>query len=160
MNQPCSQHQHAHRLVQQPLTELTAKLRQHARKITAPRQAILDVLRRHQHPLTNKEIHEALGKDGCDLATVYRNLHTLEEMGLVRRFDFGDGTARFELLPEGDDGHHHHLICTQCAHIVEVDDCFPPVLEETLARRHGFSGITPRLEVFGLCAKCGAMAPP
>jgi len=30
-------------------------------------------------------------------------------MGLVRRYDFGDGAARFELSPEEGDGHHHHL---------------------------------------------------
>jgi Fur family ferric uptake transcriptional regulator len=157
MSRPCPQHPHSHRLVQPPLTELTAKLRQHDRKITGPRQAILDVLRQHQHPLTNKEIHEALGGRGCDLATVYRNLHTLEDMGLVRRFDFGDATARFELLPEGDDGHHHHLICTRCARIVEIEDCFPAELERALARRHGFVNITHRLEFFGLCDQCSAM---
>lgn len=154
MSGSCPPHSHLHRLVQQPLGELTAKLRKHARKITAPRQAILEVLRRHQHPLANREIHEALGSQGCDLATVYRNLHTLEGMGLVRRYDFGDGTARFELVPEGDDGHHHHLICTRCALIVEVEECFPPELERALAQRHGFSGITHRLEFFGLCRRC------
>ena len=136
------------------MNELTAKLRQHARKITGPRQAILEVLRQHQHPMANKEIHEALGEKGCDLATVYRNLHTLEGMGLVRRFDFGDGTARFELVPEGQDGHHHHLICTGCALIVEIDECFPPQLEQGLADRHGFSQVTHRLEFFGLCGRC------
>lgn len=159
MNNPCSQHQHPHRLVQQPLTELTAKLRQHSRKITGPRQAILDVLRRHQNPMANREIHAALGQE-CDLATVYRNLHTLEDMGLVRRFDFGDGTARFELVPEGDDGHHHHLICTRCSRIVEIDECFPVEVEQTLARRHGFTEITHKLEFFGVCAQCQAKSAP
>jgi len=159
MKSPCSQHQHAHRLVQQPLTELTDKLRQHSRKITGPRQAILEVLRRHQHPMANREIHAALGRQGCDLATVYRNLHTLEDMGLVRRFDFGDGTARFELIQEGGRDHHHHLICTGCAMIVEIDECFPEELELALARRHGFAQVTHRLEFFGLCAKCQALVP-
>ena len=154
MSTPCNQHRHPHRLVQQPLTELTARLKRHARKITGPRQAILEVLRRHQHPMTNREIHTALGQQGCDLATVYRNLHTLEDMGLVRRFDFGDGTARFELVVEGDDGHHHHLICTRCEMIVEVDECFPTELEQALAKRHGFVGVTHRLEFFGICSRC------
>ena len=158
MNKPCPTHPHLHRLVQTPLGELTDKLRKHARKITGPRQAILDVLRRHQHPLANREIHEALGDQGCDLATVYRNLHTLEEMGLVRRFDFGDGAARFELVPDGEDGHHHHLICTRCSLIVEIEECFPPELEAALAQRHGFAEITHRLEFFGLCRRCAEVA--
>ena len=160
MNQPCGQHPHPHRLIQQPLIELTARLRQGARKITVPRQAILDVLRKHQHPLSNKEIHAALGPDNCDLATVYRNLHTLEEMHLVRRFDLGDGIARFELLGEGDDGHHHHLICQTCSLVVEIDDCFPADVEAALAQRHGFTQVSHRLEFFGLCAKCNLSKPP
>lgn len=139
--------------------ELTAALRKHSRKVTGPRQAILEVLRRHQHPLANREIHQALGPENCDLATVYRNLHTLEGMGLVRRYDFGDGTARFELVSEGEEGHHHHLICQQCALIVEVEECFPEELEQALARRHGFTGITHRLEFFGLCPRCAAARP-
>lgn len=155
MDSPCQHHPHPHRLIQPPLAELTDKLRSRSRKITAPRQAILDVLRRHQHPLTNKEIHAALDKHECDLVTVYRNLNTLEEMGMVRRFDFGDGVARFELLADGDDGHHHHLVCQRCARVVEVEGCFPAEVEQALARTHGFTQITHRLEFFGLCPKCG-----
>lgn len=153
MNANCSKHHHPHRLVQQPLNELTNKLRQHARKITGPRQAILEVLRRHQHPMTNREIHSVL-ESTCDLATVYRNLHTLEGMGLVRRFDFGDGAARFELVDQHGGDHHHHLVCTRCSLIVEVDECFTDQLERSLAQRHGFTHVTHRLEFFGLCPRC------
>ena len=103
MKSPCPQHPHPHRLIQQPLSDLTEKLRRGELKITAPRQAILDVLRRHACPLTTKEIHRSLGKSDCDLATVYRNMHTLEGMGLVRRHDFGDGAARFELSSDEDE---------------------------------------------------------
>jgi glyceraldehyde-3-phosphate dehydrogenase/erythrose-4-phosphate dehydrogenase len=66
VKQPCSQHSHPHRLVQQPLTELTEKLRACSRIVTVPRQAIIYVLLRHAHPLTNREIHAALGKADCE----------------------------------------------------------------------------------------------
>jgi Fur family transcriptional regulator, ferric uptake regulator len=154
VNNACSQHAHPHRLVQQPLTELTDRLRAGSRKVTGQRQAILDVLRRHASPLTNRQIHDALGKADCDLATIYRNMHTLTEMGLVKRFDFGDGSARFELVTDESNHHHHHLVCNRCAIIVEVEDCFPPEYEQELARRHGFSSVTHRLEFFGLCPRC------
>lgn len=158
MNHPCGRHSHPARLVQLPLAELTDQLRKQSRKITGPRQAILDVLRRHAHPLTNREIHQALGKSDCDLATIYRNMHTLEKMGLVKRFDFGDGTARFELIHGGGDSHHHHLICTGCSMVVEVDECFPAELENAIAQRHGFSHVRHTLEFFGLCPRC--QTPP
>jgi Fur family ferric uptake transcriptional regulator len=75
-------------------------------------------------------------------------------MGLVRRYDFGDGAARFELSPEDSDAHHHHLVCSRCARIVELDDCFLNEFQDQLARRHGFSQISHRMEFFGICPNC------
>lgn len=158
MNSPCPQHGHPHRLIQQPLNELTDQLRKKSRKITGPRQAILDVLRKHASPLTNKEIHAALGKGDCDLATVYRTMHALEDMGLVNRYDFGDGIARFELTGDTSDEHHHHLVCTGCSMVIEVEDCCLSDLQELLTKRHGFHQITHRLEFFGLCPRCHSAA--
>src|SRR2546430_2456978 len=109
---------HAHSHQRQEMPVLTERLRRQSRKITGPRAAILEILRQHPHPLTNKEILGALPKGQCDLATIYRSMHLLEKMGMVKRFDFGDGVARFELVSEGDDGHHHHLICTRCSEVV------------------------------------------
>jgi len=155
MKSPCPQHRHPHRLIQQPLSDLTEKLRRGELKITAPRQAILEVLRRHASPLTIKEIHGALGKSDCDIATIYRNMHTLEGLGLVHRHDFGDGAARFELSSDGDgDHHHHHLVCNQCSRVVELDDCILGDFEQLLAKRHGFSSISHRMEFFGICPGC------
>src|SRR5262245_24156530 len=91
------------------LPELAARLRRKSHRLTGPRAAILRILREHAHPLSNKEILAELAHERCDLATVYRSMHLLEQMGIVKRFDLGDGVARFELLSEGDDGHHHHL---------------------------------------------------
>jgi Fur family ferric uptake transcriptional regulator len=136
------------------LGSLTDKLRRGARKVTGPRQAILDVLRREAHPVTNKEIHAALPAGLCDLATVYRSLHLLEELGLVKRYDFGDGAARFEMVHEGETGHHHHLICTACARVVELDDCLAEAWEQRIGRETGFRTVTHRLEFFGVCPDC------
>ena len=134
--------------------ELAARLRRESRKVTGPRQAILGILRRHRHPLSIREIFGELGTGDCDLATVYRSMHLLEEMGMVKRFHFGRGGARFELLDEGDDGHHHHLVCVECFQVVEIEDCFPTELEQRIARRNGFKSVTHNLEFFGVCPGC------
>ena len=136
------------------LPELTERLRRQLRKVTGPRQAILEILRRNCSPLTIKEIQEQLSSEHCDLATIYRSMHLLEEMHMVKRFEFGGGAARFELLEEGDDGHHHHLVCTRCAGVVELEECFPKALEERIAARNGFKAVTHKLEFFGLCPRC------
>ena len=145
-------HRHSH--ASSPLPQLKDQLRRHARKITGPRQAILEVLRHHPHPMSNKEIRAALPGKDCDLATVYRSMHMLENMKMVKRFDLGDGVARYELLKEGDDGHHHHLVCTRCARVVEIDECFTRELEVKIAARHGFKAVSHKLEFFGLCPRC------
>jgi Fur family ferric uptake transcriptional regulator len=145
-------HSHSHQ--RQELSALTGRLRRQARKITGPRAAILEILRQHPHPLTNKEIFAALPGGQCNLATIYRAMHLLEEMGMVKRFDFGDGTARFELVGEGDDGHHHHLVCTRCAEVVEIEECFSSAIESRIAAANGFTSVTHKLEFFGLCPEC------
>ena len=146
---------HAHHQHQRnELGRLTSRLREKARKVTGPRQAILELLRHQEHPITTKEILARLSDGECDLATVYRSMHLLESMGLVKRFDFGDGTSRFELVSEGEAGHHHHLICTRCAAVVEIQDCFPRDLEERIASGNGFTAITHKLEFFGICPLC------
>ncbi len=136
------------------LSELTEQLRAKSRKITGPRQKILDVLRMNRHPVTIKELFAQMPRGDCDLVTVYRSLHLLESMGMVKRFDFGDGTARFELIDGPDGGHHHHLICTRCESIVELEDCFAKEMELSVAKRNGFASVTHRLEFFGICPKC------
>jgi len=145
---------HPHDSRHQPLPHLTERLRRKSRKVTGPRQALLELLRKQPHPMSSKEMFDALPKSLCDLATVYRSLRLLEQMGMVKRFDFGDGTARFELLEEGDDGHHHHLVCTRCAEIIELDECSMTESEERIAARNGFKSVTHKLEFFGICPAC------
>jgi Fur family ferric uptake transcriptional regulator len=145
---------HSHRHHSPELPELADKLRRKSRKVTIPRQAILRILRLRRSPMTIKEVHKALAPDDCDLATVYRSMHLLERMGIVKRFDLGGGAARFELLGEGDDGHHHHLMCTRCSDIVELDECFSEDLQRKIAATSGYAKVTHRLEFFGICPRC------
>ena len=150
MKQPA--HSHSHQ--RQEMSALKNRLRGQARKITGPRAAILEILRRHPHPLTNKEIFSEMPRGRSDLATVYRAMHLLEEMGMVKRFDFGDGAARFELVGENDDGHHHHLVCTKCSGVVEIDECFPAEIEKRIAAKNKFKAVSHKLEFFGICPEC------
>jgi Fur family ferric uptake transcriptional regulator len=147
-----AEHRHVHRLAALP--ELAERLRRRSRKLTGPREAILKILREQTHPLSNKEILAALPQGDCNLTTIYRSMHLLEEMGMVKRFDLGDGVARFELLGEGDDGHRHHLVCTSCAEVVPIAECSIDSLDERIAASNGFKAVTHRLEFFGICPNC------
>jgi Fur family ferric uptake transcriptional regulator len=138
----------------QQINRLAGQLRQQSRKVTGPRRAILELLSAQKHPISIRRIHELMSDSSCDLATVYRSMKMLDRIGMVKRFDFGDGLARYELNRHVDGGHHHHLICTGCAKVVEIEACFPSELEEKIAAGNGFARITHKLEFFGVCPNC------
>ena len=81
-------------------------------RATAGRRAVVEHLARQRCLVTAQEIVDALRGDeerSASTATVYRALETLHEFGLVRRFDAGEGVARYEPVdPSGD--HHHHVV--------------------------------------------------
>jgi len=84
-----------------------------SRKNHRPRAAIWKNFARASASAHDKEILSELPR-AIATSTIYRSMHLLEK-GMVKRFDLGDGAARFELVGENDDGHHHHLVCTNCS---------------------------------------------
>jgi len=131
-------------------------LRDRKHRITMPRREILAVLATDHGPFTIEEIHKRLGKQSCDVVTVYRNLATLEELGLVRRCDFGDRTYRYELY--ANEHHHHHIVCRVCAKVETLDLCVVAGLER-MAKRMGYTSVTHSMELFGICPKCRKSKP-
>lgn len=122
----------------EPWTEHAERvLREAGRRSSAPRSAIVEVLGRQDCVLTAQEIIEEVRAGGGDvgIATVYRALDLLEDLGLAQRLDFGEGApARYEPAhPSGE--HHHHLVCGRCGRVSAFED---PQLERAidhLARR-------------------------
>ena len=94
------------------LEHTDAVLRGAGLRATAGRSAVVEHLARQRCLVTAQEIVDALRGDethSASTATVYRALETLHEFGLVRRFDAGEGVARYEPIdPSGD--HHHHVV--------------------------------------------------
>jgi Fur family ferric uptake transcriptional regulator len=85
-------------------------------------------------------------------ATVYRTMKLLVECGLANERQFGETVTRFEIALH--DHHHDHLICVDCKRIVEFEDDAIEMLQDKLAERHGFSLLTHKHELYGLCADC------
>ncbi|HOX22191.1 MAG TPA: transcriptional repressor [Elusimicrobiales bacterium] len=131
--------------------------------MTLPRQMILDFLHSKGGHLSVEEIHLALREKlpSMGLTTVYRTLELLMEFGLVHKFDFGDGRARYEFA-EGPAslGHHHHLVCTSCKRIIDYTDFIKEETElmrrteEGLSKKYNFSIKSHQLQFYGLCANC------
>ena len=86
------------------------------------------------------------------LATVYKNLRLFVEHGLLREVSPHAST----LLVEGNLEPHHHLVCTRCKAVQDIEGDF--IDYEKLSRRapRGFDLTQPLVEVFGLCRGCSA----
>ncbi len=87
-------------------------------------------------------------------ATVYRTLKLLSECGVANERRFGDGLTRYELADDAT--HHDHLICLDCADIVEFEEPAIEELQEGVAKRYGFSLRSHKHELYGICPRCQA----
>jgi Fur family ferric uptake transcriptional regulator len=87
-------------------------------------------------------------------ATVYRTLKLLAECGVANERRFGDGLTRYELAD--DVTHHDHLICIECADIVEFEEPRIEQLQEKVAAKYGFDLRTHKHELYGVCPRCQA----
>ena len=136
------------------LNEFLELLKQAKMRVTAPRVSVLQTFLSGHGPFTVEEVFERVteGQVSCDLATIYRILGSFEKIGILRRCDFGDGNARFE-LSERDDHHHHHVICRVCRRVEVLEDCELPELNR-FAEKSGFAEISHSLEFFGICPSC------
>jgi Fur family ferric uptake transcriptional regulator len=137
--------------------EMRDGLREHRRKLTRPRQAILDIIARADHHLTPAEIHKRARKryPHLGLVTVYRTLDLLTELGYVQRVHFADGCHSYAASAQG---HAHHLVCSLCGKAQEFDDCDLEALIANLQRRTGYTIHLHVLELMGTCPDCSARA--
>jgi Fur family ferric uptake transcriptional regulator len=142
---------HSHESSNEALEQALTTLRGHGHRVTAPRKSILRILAREHGPFTAEEIHQNLPEGECDLVTVYRTLAAMEEIEIVQRCDFGDGTYRYEFNHAGH--HHHHVICRSCRSVRVLDVCVADALER-MAREMGYAQVTHALEIFGICPAC------
>ena len=139
------------------------KFRGYGYRLTIPRGAILDALSKTSKHLSAEDVYRIVHKNypGVGLTTVYRTLELLVEMGLVFKFDFGDGRARYELA-EGPKGerHHHHLVCTACGRVIDYTDFIDEEkellgqTEQGLSKKFNFKITNHLIQFYGLCDSC------
>ncbi len=134
-----------------------ATLREKGYKLTPQRRAILEMLLENQDKHLSTEDVYMLVKGKCSeigIATVYRTLQLLEQMGAVNKLNFDDGCSRYELAGDEEDHQHHHLICLSCGQVQEVQEDLLEHLEEKIRENNHFEVVNHRVKFFGYCSKC------
>ncbi|MGI9096071.1 MAG: Fur family transcriptional regulator [Candidatus Limnocylindrus sp.] len=122
-------------------------------RLTGPRRAVAGLIAKRDGHFTAADLVGDARRRRVEVgrATVFRLLDLLVAERLVERVDLPDGSHAYVPC---EASHHHHLVCTVCGVIAEVDDCGIDAVTTEAARRTGFKIDAHRLELFGRCGDC------
>ncbi len=135
------------------LETMIQKMREKGLRITPQRIAILRVLSISKGHPSVEDIHEQVKMifPTTSVATVYKNVSMLKELGEVLELSFGAESSRYD---GNKTAPHPHLICTLCKKIIDPDlDSLKDVSRE-LINETGFRITSHRLDFFGICPEC------
>lgn len=131
------------------VAEILTSLKSKGLRTSKTRQAMLDIFSSAHGPI---DANVLLGKLPVNKTTIYREITTLIQEGILSEIDFGDGKKRYELASLS---HHHHLICTKCKKVEEYSVETDLSAEESrIQKQHAFIVQKHALEFFGVCKRC------
>ncbi|NLY74988.1 MAG: transcriptional repressor [Firmicutes bacterium] len=121
-------------------------------KHTPGREALLNVLMRSAHPMTQEEISRELAGSGMNRVTIYRALDSFTKAGIVHRVENGDRVWKFAFCGCGSHGHcHPHFTCRNCGKV----ECLPGIeLPDIPKPKAGYIIEERQFYLRGLCARC------
>lgn len=130
-------------------------------RMTLPRKVILNLLSKSESHLLAKDIYLKINKKYPDigLTTVYRTLDLMVKMGLINKFEFGEGQSRYELTWDFKE-HHHHLVCLKCGKILDYNDFiedevkFFAKIQKFLSKKYKFDINNHEVYFYGKCSSC------
>lgn len=135
-----------------PDEALRRALEAHGQRYTEQRAAVYRYLCDHPTHPSADEVFLAVRRRIPDisLATVYKALETLVQVGLVRKLPYADGSARFDARTD----EHAHARCRRCGHVwdVPLDTAWLPAASVP----PGFAVDAVHLELVGLCPACSS----
>lgn len=132
-------------------SELQAALRDRGMRVTSQRVIVHRALQELGRHVTADELLDAVSVrlPSVSLPTIYATLELLEELDMVRRVQ-RSGTTLFDPRTEP----HHHLVCTVCGSMEDLDSDLETRPLERAAGKHGFAAERIEAVVHGRCASC------
>jgi Fur family transcriptional regulator, peroxide stress response regulator len=137
------------------MNDLIQRLKERGHRMTPQRAAVLEILVNSSEHLTADQIHQRVIRDFpmTSLATVYKTVNLLKEMGELLELSFGSDGSRYD----GAKPHSHpHLICTSCQQIVDPQIDTLHDLSQQVSERYGYQIVGHRLDFYGICPECQA----
>ena len=141
------------KISEEKVDKIMKLLKEKGYKYTDKRKAMVELLVNEDRYINAKYVSETLGKmyPGLSFDTIYRNLSTYEELGILETTEI-KGEKYFKIGCLETDHHHHHHICLNCgkAKIIHVHVCDNLEIEEL----KGYQIDGHKFEVYGLCPDC------
>lgn len=133
------------------IIDLRNRLKVLGMRFTPQRGAVWRLFRDSRTGYSISEAVELLEHQGVGMATVYRTVAALQEIGRLHRVHDQNGEHRYVCCKSS---HGHPLVCEKCGFVLEFSFCDLSVLERLLAVETGFTIKGHHLEVFGICPVC------
>jgi Fur family ferric uptake transcriptional regulator len=134
-------------------TPVMSAIQRSGQRLTPQRMAIAEVLARSPKQASAQELYDRVRRKHPYIgrATVFRSLDMLVHAGLAQRLERPGHVSAYVWC---EPGHHHHLICTSCGNVEELDEKAVAPLAEAIVRTRGFRVDHAALDFYGICRAC------
>jgi Fur family ferric uptake transcriptional regulator len=131
------------------LENISLRLEARGYRVTPSRRAVIaSILAQKDHFAVEALLTSCRG---TGRATVFRTIRLLTDLGVVCRVLLEDGSLHYRVSQRG---HHHHLVCTSCGRVEDLDQCAIDDVMRELSRATGYEVERHWLELYGRCVAC------
>ena len=127
-------------------------------QVTEARRAVAQLIAAREGHFTAADLIEdaRARRLGIGRATIFRALELFSELNVLERLEMPGGEHAYVPC---EPAHHHHIVCSMCGRVTEVDDTGLMDAVEEIQGRTGWQVESHRLELYGRCPRCRTSRP-
>src|SRR6187200_3264423 len=124
---------------------MVAALGHAGHRLTEPRRAVAELIAAREGHFTAADLQDdaRVRRLGIGRATIFRALDLFTELDVLERLDLPSGEHAYVPC---EPVHHHHIVCSSCGRVTEVDDAGLASAVEAIQRATGWQVESHRLE--------------
>ena len=129
-----------------------AAVRARGLRLSSARRLVLEALYAANEPVSAEQVADGLAGrlPRSDIASVYRNLETLEEAGLVRHVHLGHGPGLYVRATDA----REYVVCDSCGAFQATEPGGLDDVRRSIRRKFGYEARFSHFPIVGLCPDC------
>jgi len=134
------------------MENLTLLFKEKNLKLTPQRYAIYKYLKSTKSHPSAEMIYDNLKANypTMSLATIYKTLKTLIELGVVIELNVGEDNFRYD----ANTSQHPHIICLSCGRVDDIENADFNFLNDEAKKYTDYKIDTHQLYFYGICPEC------